>query len=163
MADAEPRYRWFADPQVTRYLPLAGKGCLPMERVRSYLEQVIASTRPVFDASIEGQDGTTIGSVSYRDIVDEESAELSIVIGQAEARGRGLGREAMELMLDYGFSEMGLERIWLVVRADNDAAVGLFESLGFETIEELEDAVVVDDVSHAKLRMELAREDWTGL
>ena len=163
MADAEPRYRWFADPKVTRYLPLAGRGCLPMENIRSYLEAVITSTRPVFDMSIEQLDGATIGSASYRDFVDGKSAELSIVIGEADARGRGLGREAMELMLDYGFSELALERIWLIVRADNKVAVGLFECLGFATLEVLEDAVVVDDVPYDKLRMELAREVWTEL
>ncbi|MFP4599028.1 MAG: GNAT family N-acetyltransferase [Persicimonas sp.] len=162
MADAESRYRWFADAQVTRYLPLAGKGCIPMEDIRGYLEQVITSTRPVFDVSIELHDETIIGSASYRDIAEDESAELSIVIGEADARGRGLGREAMELMLDYGFDEMQLERIWLIVRADNSVAVGLFESIGFETVEVLEEAVIVDDVSYDKLRMELAREDWTG-
>ncbi len=157
MADAKPRYRWFADPQVTRYLPLAGKGELPLEDIREYLEKVIASDRPVFDVSIDLHDGTTIGSASLRDI-DDDSAELSIVIGEADARGRGLGREAMELMLDYGFDEMNLERIWLIVRSDNNVAVGLFESLGFETVEVLEDAVVVDGVPRDKLRMERARE-----
>jgi RimJ/RimL family protein N-acetyltransferase len=162
IADAEPRYRWFADPRVTSYLPLAGSGYLPLGDIRSYLKQVIASTRPVFDVSIDLHDGTTVGSASYRDIVDEDSAELSIVIGEVDARGRGLGQEAMELMLDYGFEEMNLERTWLIVRADNEVAVGLFESLGFETVEVIEEAVVVDGVARDKLRMELARENWAG-
>ena len=161
MEDAPLRHKWFADPQVTRYLPLAGKGELPMEEIRDYLEMVIDSTRPVFDVSIDLLDGTTIGSASYRDIIDGESAELSIVIGEADARGRGLGREVMELMLHYGFDEMKLECVWLVVRADNEAGVALFESLGFQTVEVLEDAVVIDDVPYDKLRMELKRQDWT--
>jgi RimJ/RimL family protein N-acetyltransferase len=161
VADARPRYRWFADPQVTRYLPLAGKGELPMEDIRNYLEEVIASERPIFDVSVDLHDGTTIGSASFRDIVEGDSAEVSIVIGEADARGRGLGREAMELMLEYGFDEMNLERIWLIVRADNGVAVSLFERLGFETVEVLEDAVVVDGVPRDKLRMERRSEDWT--
>ncbi|QDG53957.1 GNAT family N-acetyltransferase [Persicimonas caeni] len=160
MEDAPLRHKWFADPQVTRYLPLAGKDELPIEDIRDYLEMVTDSNRPVFDVSIELLDGVTIGSASYRDVVDGESAELSIVLGEAKARGRGLGREAMELMLDYGFDEMKLKHVWLVVRADNDVAVALFESLGFETAEVLEDAVVIDDVSYAKLRMELKSKDW---
>lgn len=163
MTDAEPRHRWFADAGVTRYLPLAGKGCIPMDAILSYLEQVIASDRPVFDVSIGLSDGAIIGSASYRDIVEGESAELSIVIGSADARGRGLGREAMALLIDYGFDAMKLESIWLIVRADNAVAVGLFGSLGFETVEVLEGAVVVDGVSYDKLRMELRATSRRGL
>ncbi len=159
-ADAKARYKWFADPQVTRYLPLAGKGELPLTDIRAYLEEVIASERPIFDVSIDLHDGTTIGSASFRDIVEGDSAEVSIVIGEAAVRGRGLGREAMEIMLAYGFDAMNLERIWLIVRADNNVAVGLFESLGFETVEVLEEAVVVDGMPRDKLRMELAARRW---
>src|SRR5690554_6972869 len=156
--DAPSRYQWFADPKVTRYLPLAGTGSIPMDGIRSYLAQVIDSTRPVFDVSIDLRDGRTVGSASFRDIVEGDSAEVSIVIGEAEARGRGLGREAMELMLDYGFEAMGLKSIWLIVRADNSVAIGLFESLGFETVEVLENAVVVDEATFDKLRMQKATE-----
>ena len=66
----------------------------------------------------------------------------------------------MSLMLEYGFEKMGLDRVWLIVRADNNVAVGLFESLGFETVEVMEGAVVVDGVSRDKLRMELAAADF---
>lgn len=160
LEDAPERYRWFADPDVTRYLPLAGKGELPMDDVRAYLSQVSASTRPVLDMGIDLRDGTPIGSASYRDFVEGESAELSIVLGAGDARGRGYGREAMGLMLDYGFEDLGLDRVWLVVRADNAVAADLFVSLGFEMVDVLEGAVVVDGVARDKLRMELFAQQW---
>ena len=38
--DADRSYKWFADPEVTRYLPLAGKGELPMDAIREFIERV---------------------------------------------------------------------------------------------------------------------------
>ncbi|MNC76580.1 ribosomal-protein-S5-alanine N-acetyltransferase [compost metagenome] len=41
-------------------------------------------------------------------------------------------REALELMLDYGFTVMGLNRIEAFCHPDNIRAQRLFQSLGFQ-------------------------------
>lgn len=56
---------------------------------------------------------------------------LSIGIGEARHRGRGYGLEAMTLLLRFAFDELNLHRLSLTVFSYNEAAIALYERLGF--------------------------------
>ena len=59
------------------------------------------------------------------------SAELQIRIGAAEARGRGVGTAATTRLLELGFGELALHRVYLHLLATNEAARRLYERAGF--------------------------------
>jgi len=59
------------------------------------------------------------------------TAFLSIGIGEEGHRRRGYGREAMELLMRFAFDELNLHRLCLTVFSYNEAAIALYESLGF--------------------------------
>jgi RimJ/RimL family protein N-acetyltransferase len=59
------------------------------------------------------------------------SAELQIRIGAADARGRGVGTAATTRLLEIGFNELGLHRVYLHVFRTNKAARRLYERIGF--------------------------------
>jgi diamine N-acetyltransferase len=61
-------------------------------------------------------------------------ASFGIVIGEPDARGRGLGTEATRLTLDYGFSVLGLRNILLTVVAFNPAGIRCYEKAGFKLV-----------------------------
>jgi RimJ/RimL family protein N-acetyltransferase len=46
-----------------------------------------------------------------------------MLIGESAYRGQGFAKEAVGLMIHFGFTEMNLNRICLEVYADNAAAV----------------------------------------
>jgi RimJ/RimL family protein N-acetyltransferase len=156
-ADAAASYRWFANPVVTRFLPLAGKSHLPINRIDAYLAQVAASDRPELGITIERSGEGPIGCGGCRNF-DGDSAELSIVLGEPASWGQGLGTEAMQLLVAFALGPLGLNRIWLIVRADNDRAVKLFRRVGFVEVERQIGVVVVDDEPRDKLRMQLTRD-----
>jgi len=56
---------------------------------------------------------------------------VSIGIGEEGNRGRGYGREAMELGLAFAFNELNLHRVCLTVFSYNEPAIVLYERLGF--------------------------------
>lgn len=58
------------------------------------------------------------------------SADLQIRIGDAAARGRGLGGEAVRLLLDHAFHDLNLHRVSLQVFATNRAAIRTYERAG---------------------------------
>lgn len=60
------------------------------------------------------------------------SAWFGIFIGDPSARGKGVGAAAMADILDFGFKDLGLNRIALEVAASNAQAIRLYEKLGFE-------------------------------
>lgn len=91
------------------------------------------------------QDDSPVGSVYIRDIEPlHRKAEYGIFIGEAQARGRGIGTAAAKLMLKYCFEELKLHRVFLRVYADNVQAVRSYEKAGFAREAYLRDDVFVD-------------------
>ena len=59
------------------------------------------------------------------------SGEVGIVIGEKEYQNKGYGTEAMELILEYAFNTVNLNRIELIVYDFNVRAIKLYKKLGF--------------------------------
>lgn len=86
-----------------------------------------------------------LGSVYIRDIDRQHSkAEYGIFIGEASARGRGVGTAAARLMLRYCFEEEGLHRIYLRAFSDNLQAIRSYEKAGFVREGLLKDDVCIE-------------------
>lgn len=86
-----------------------------------------------------------LGSVYIRDIDRQHrKAEYGIFIGEAAARGRGVGTATAKLMLRYCFEEEGLHRVYLRVFADNVQAIRSYEKAGFVREGLLKDDVRID-------------------
>lgn len=86
-----------------------------------------------------------LGSVYIRDIDRRHNkAEYGIFIGEASARGRGIGTAAAKLMLRYCHEEEGLHRIYLRVFPDNLQAIRSYEKAGFAREGLLKDDVCID-------------------
>jgi RimJ/RimL family protein N-acetyltransferase len=84
-----------------------------------------------FTVCLLGQD-ESIGGVGLR-VVDRVngSAEVSIFISKPSEWSKGLGTDAMRVMLDFAFGEMRLERVWLRVFDYNARAARSYEKAGF--------------------------------
>lgn len=86
-----------------------------------------------------------LGSVYIRDIDrDHNKAEYGIFIGEADARGRGVGSAAAKLMLEYCFGEEKLHRVYLRVLAENARAIRSYEKAGFVQEGYLKDDVCIN-------------------
>jgi RimJ/RimL family protein N-acetyltransferase len=72
------------------------------------------------------------------------SADLQIRIGDANSRGRGLGLEAVQLLVAFGFRDLNLHRIALQVFATNTRAIATYERAGFRYEGLLHDAAFID-------------------
>ncbi len=70
---------------------------------------------------------TYLTAIDYRN----RTAEYGIMIGEADARGRGYGTEATLLMLDYAFTALGLHNVLLRVYEPNRAGKWAYEKARF--------------------------------
>ncbi|MET0387065.1 MAG: GNAT family protein [Polyangiales bacterium] len=71
-------------------------------------------------------------------------AEFAIMIGREDCRGRGLGLRATAAMLAHAFRDLGLQRVWLHVHAQNTAARHVYERAGFKLEGTLRSALYKD-------------------
>jgi RimJ/RimL family protein N-acetyltransferase len=70
-----------------------------------------------------------LGTVSLRRHARDQRAELGYWLG-TDAWGRGIATEAADALVDFGFRELGLSRIYAQVLAGNDASCRVLEKLG---------------------------------
>ena len=77
--------------------------------------------------------GKPIGQISlYKIEWQRRRAEYGrLMIGESQATGRGLAKEATQLLLRYGFQQLGLEEIKLETLSHNTTAIGLYQACGF--------------------------------
>ena len=90
-------------------------------------------------------EGRAIGQANYRDWHPKSrSAEVGIGIGEPALWSRGLGREALGLLLRHLVDDIGAHRVNLHVLAYNDRAIASYRAAGFD-VEGIErDAVMTD-------------------
>lgn len=69
---------------------------------------------------------------------NEGSAEVFILIGEDEYRGKGIGKLATRYLINNAFEETNLSGLTLQVNKQNIPAIRLYESLGFQKTGESE-------------------------
>ena len=90
-------------------------------------------------------DGRTIGTVSLRDFnATDRTAELGIGIGDTDYQGRGYGRDAVRVILDYAFRLRNLRKVGLWVKGSNERAIKSYLAVGFTEEGRLRDQVWSD-------------------
>jgi len=64
----------------------------------------------------------------------DRTASFGIIIGEKDCWGKGYGTETAILMLDYGFTLLGLHNIILTVDSYNERAIRAYRRAGFKEI-----------------------------
>ena len=96
-----------------------------------WLEQQSAYSRGEYQFAVEDFEGYLVGRCgTIRVDWKNRLGELAIMIG-TPYRGRGYGKEAMELLCRFCFEEMNLHKLKVTVFAFNKAAIRCYEANGF--------------------------------
>jgi RimJ/RimL family protein N-acetyltransferase len=76
-----------------------------------------------------------VGQVSLYniDLENDEAEHGRLMIGDNEARGKGLARRATELLMTWAFNSLRIKRIYLEVFKDNTIAINLYRRCGFSS------------------------------
>ena len=127
----------------------------PLPRIRSF---VLNGLRTGMTQFVAVDDGRVVGWCDVNPKT-HETLRHSGVLGMGVAashRGQGLGAALLRATIEAA-SARGIRRVELVVRADNAAAIALYERHGFELEGRLRDYMIVDGVAHDALAMALRK------
>lgn len=61
-------------------------------------------------------------------------AGVGIVVRKSEDRNAGVGTEALELLIAYAFTKLGIHQLYANIAPGNEASVRLFTKFGFELV-----------------------------
>jgi len=121
--------KWTKDPYLAYLVDI--KNPLSVDYLRKWLDAVKKDfTRRIYAITLN-RTGRNIGIIGISDYANREHGGcLTMFIGDARDRGKGYAREAMLLFLNHYFNVWNLNRIFVIVDADNSAAIRLYEYCG---------------------------------
>ena len=85
-----------------------------------------------------GKDIVGVGGLIHLDN-QNKNADVAIILGESKMHGKGLGKKALQLLVDYGFNKMKLHRIGAEIFEYNKISLKLFEKLNFKKELEMKD------------------------
>lgn len=122
---------WLENPDATHYMESGWRPMADAEMEAIYQSSVVANDSAVF-VMVDRASGEAVGICGLYLIQWVcRRAEFRILIGNDQARNRGLGSEAAKLVVDYGFNKLNLETISLGVNTENKRAIASYEKAGF--------------------------------
>jgi RimJ/RimL family protein N-acetyltransferase len=126
--------RWINDFQTARTLGVLARPKTLEQETAWYESTAVDDARYVFTI-YERSTGRAVGNCDLYGVdMRNRRAEVGIMIGEPDARGRGYGTEAMRLLLDYGFTVLGLHSVMLCVYEYNHAGRRCYDKAGFRVI-----------------------------
>lgn len=134
--DAYTSVKWRNDFDVFKYTGNTYKYEIKIENELEWIRKVTSNPQDYRCAILA--DGIYVGNIYLTDI-DATTAHYHIFIGDKSYWGRGVAKQASQLILDYAFNHLKLKSVQLRVRKENISAVKLYKKLGF--VEESEDEV----------------------
>ena len=159
--DAPAILPWVNDPEVTQHLLVHRPFSLSAEE--AFIDAINRSEADVVFGICQREPDRLVGVCGLHRIDHKNAhAMFGIFIGEADARGRGLGTDATALVLQYAFDTANLNRVWLHVFEDNPGAIRVYEKLGF-----VREGLLREDTFRRgrygnTVVMGILRSDWTG-
>ncbi len=141
--DSEAMLRWINE----RDLVLLSSAYRPVDEAnhREWFNSIRRRSDVVIFGIREVDGGRLVGSCQLLGIsATHRKAELQIRIGEVDARGRGYGKEAVQLLLDFAFNDLNLHRIELTVLDGNEPAIKTYIGVGFVREGTLRQAAYID-------------------
>jgi len=150
---AGPYFQWLNDQASDMF---TGHALWPNspQKMRAFFDRVSEGRAELVLAIVEKTSNRHIGNIGLHDINwIHRCATLAILIGEADARGRGYGREAIELLVGHGFDRRNLHRMQLCVRSDNAQALRAYQAAGFQEEGRFREAMYGGGQYHDVVRM----------
>jgi aminoglycoside 6'-N-acetyltransferase len=124
--------RPLTDADAPALLPLLHDAGVAAWWMRASWDQINEEGAVVFAVLV---DGAVAGSIQYHEESDPDyhSASIDIFMGDAW-QDRGLGSEAMRVLIDHLVGERGHHRLTVDPSAANERAVRAYERLGFRRV-----------------------------
>jgi RimJ/RimL family protein N-acetyltransferase len=133
-SDVEAYRRWRADADAMELAGWHERAPLSRGQVEARIaRQAEEQGRDAYTFAIcLAADDRAIGEVMLVDLDRlNGSAQVGIFIGEVDEWGKGYGTDAVRAIVDFGFAELRLERIWLEVWTENVRAERAYQKAGF--------------------------------
>ncbi|MBY9009738.1 MAG: GNAT family N-acetyltransferase [Candidatus Lokiarchaeota archaeon] len=154
--------KWFNDPEITQYLIMYKPITRDWEEewfdVLKQKENEVHFSILLLD---QVDPEKIIGNCAIHNINSKNRAcSCGITIGEKEYQNKGYGTEAMEMLVEYCFNTLNMNRIELTVYEFNIRAYKSYQKVGFVEEGRKRQARYHNGKYHDEIIMAILREDW---
>jgi RimJ/RimL family protein N-acetyltransferase len=158
--------RWGRDSEFQRLLNSNVARMASAKNAQTWLEKELDeqtinqhwfSIRKLDDDTLLGDIDLYVYNWSARD------AFVGLGIGEREFWGKGYGTDVMKVILRYGFTEVNLKRVTLIVFEYNPRAIRSYEKAGFRHEGRMRGVLNKEGRRWDMFTMGILREEWMGL
>ena len=162
--DAPQYMQWLNDAETASFL----SAHLPvtMEKELEFLDSMLNSdpAKNIILGIWHKETERLIGNIGLHNIHPRDHhAMMGIFIGCKELWGKGLGREAMILLLRYCFDTLNLQKVWLEHWDHNQRGHRAYVAAGFKEVGRLRRHRFVSGAWRDQVVMDILREEFFAL
>ena len=151
--------RWLDDPELRAMIGTTEP--LSEAAADEWFDGVTADSSRAWYVIIRDEDDHVIGEAGLLRMFPEwRTTDMSIIIGERDAWGKGYGTEVGRLLLDFVFEYMGFHRVAIGVVGFHEPALRFWEKLGFKREGVQRDGYFHDGAFHDFVMMSMLEDDW---
>ncbi|MCL6450432.1 MAG: GNAT family N-acetyltransferase [Acetobacteraceae bacterium] len=152
---------WMNDPATRRLLSDAPILPLTLEDEERWLVDLRAGRCGYVFSIVTLEGRRLVGNCCLKDVDwPNRRAAAGIVIGDPADRGRGLGRDAIQVLLEFAFRWLGLNRVEVAVGAENEQALCCYRACGFSEEGRRREFSARGDGFEDEVLMAVLRREW---
>jgi len=132
-----------------------------MRELKNFYKKISDSKTDMMFAIIDRRTNLHIGNIKLGAINwVHRYADMGIMIGEKRCWGKGYGREACDLILEYAFRRLNLNKVILGVYSNHVRAIGMYEKVGFRIEGRIKKLLRFDGRYVDKLFMGISQRDF---
>ena len=152
--------RWINDPGVADYLGTVGFP-FNLKEERQWVERSMASGDSGAHFTILTKKGKPIGNMALMEIdYTHRNAQLGIMVGEKAYWNRGYGTDAIDTLLEFAFSTLGLHKVELRLNVGNKRALACYKRCGFKLEGRKREQTFHNGKYCDELIMSVLRSEW---
>ena len=131
-SDANEAYAdWLNDEEINQYLESRFVKHTP-ESIGAYIEKILQNKDIFFFAMVRKDNNRHIGNIKLGPIDwRHKLGDIGIIIGDKDSWGKGYATEAIDILSEFSFSELGLHKLTAGAYMNNVGSVKAFQRAGF--------------------------------
>ncbi len=155
---------WLSNPRISVHTRAFGV-LYTQEFEKKHLENITSGTQSNarMMAVVQKRDNSLIGSGGFFDIdFLNRRAEMGIIIGDERLHGKGYGTEATNLLLEYAFTMLNLNAVFLNFYSFNKKGKKVYEKCGFKYAGTMREARIIGNRKFDMITMDILASEFNS-
>jgi len=90
----------------------------------------------------------------------DKTAEIGITLKNQSLWSKGIGAEALSLLIDYGFKKLKLHNIMIKIYDFENEYIKYFKGIGFKTIGKRRETLIINKKKYNLILMDLLKNEF---